>query len=109
VNNGWAAGISAPNAEFREVTDRLKIQVLDLVDDIASLHFAHAKTQQRRQVLEQLSQLGSAFFLQLSHSELDTMTDQCHKVLELISQAKEQQDEAADTLDLSSIFKDQDQ
>jgi len=85
------------NGEFREVTDRLKIQLLDLVDEIASLHFNHARAQPKPQLLEQLPQLGGAFFYNLPRAELDVMAAQCHTVLDMISQAKEQQDELGTT------------
>jgi len=81
------------NGDFREVTDRLKIQLLDLVDEIASIHFDQARQSQlqKPQDLEQLSRLGVAYYSSLPAVDLDIMNAQCLAVLELIAQAKEQQ------------------
>lgn len=85
---------SSRTRDFREVTDRMKIQLLDLVDEIASMHFDHARQTSgaKTHVLEQLSQLGIGYFANLSRLELDLMAAQCHTVLEMISQARAQQD-----------------
>jgi len=81
----------APASEFREVTDRLKIQLLDLVDEISSMHFDHARSQHKIQNLEQLSQLDADYFTSLPPADLDIVASQCHAVLDLIAQAKEHQ------------------
>jgi len=86
--------------DFREVTDRIKIQLLDLVDEIASMHFDHARQMpgSKSHVLEQLSQLGTGYFTNLPRSELDIMASQCHAVLEMIGQARALQDDDAGSL-----------
>jgi hypothetical protein len=96
---------SGSTRDFRECTDRLKIQLLDLVDEIAGMHFDHAKTAgPKSHVLEQLSQLGTNYFQNLPRAELDQLASQCHSVLEMIAQAKAQQDEEASLLDNGSVY-----
>ena len=81
---------SASNGrDFRETTDRLKIELLDLVDEIASMHFDHARQLPgKSHVLEQLSQLGIGYYQNLPRSELDLIDAQCHVVLDMIAQAR---------------------
>jgi len=81
----------APASEFREVTDRLKIQLLDLVDEISSMHFDHARSQHKVNNLDQLSQMDVEYFANLPPQELDVISSQCHVVLDLIAQARENQ------------------
>ena len=81
----------APPVEFRDVTDRMKIQLLDLVDQISSMHFEHARSQQKIHNLEHLSQLDVNYFSNLPSNDLDIVMSQCHMVLDLITQAKMQQ------------------
>jgi len=89
--------VATNSRDFREVTDRLKIQLLDLVDEIASMHFDHARQipGPKSHVLEQLSQLSSNYFQNLPRSELDVMASQCHAVLDMIAQARALQDDDA--------------
>lgn len=79
--------------DFRELTDHLKIQLLDLVDEISAIHFDRGSSQAKVPDLEQLSQLEVGFFSALSPEELEVMASQCHAVLNLISQAKHQKRE----------------
>jgi len=88
LGNGTHA---APTGEFREVTDRLKVRLLNLVDEIASVHFDQARTQHKVHNLEHLSQLELEYFASMPPNDLDAMTSQCHAVLDLITRAKEQQ------------------
>lgn len=82
---------SSTGRDFRETTDRLKIQLLDLVDEIASMHFDHARQLPgpKTHVLEQLSQLGSGYYQNLPRSELDLIDAQCHVVQARDIQAEE--------------------
>jgi len=86
--------------DFREVTDRLKIQLLDLVDEIASMHFDHARQMPgpKSHALEQLSQLNTSYFQTLPRAELDLMASQCQTVLDMIAQATAQQDDETSPL-----------
>jgi len=92
--------VATNSRDFREVTDRLKIQLLDLVDEIASMHFDHARQipGPKSHVLEHLSQLGTGYFQNLPRSELDIMASQCHVVLDMIAQARAQQDDDVNPL-----------
>lgn len=83
----------APASEFREVTDRLKIQLLDLVDEISSMHFEHARSQHTVHNLAQLSRMDVEYFASLPATDLDNVVSQCHAVLDSISQAKERQNQ----------------
>jgi len=98
VPNSPRRGAAATNSrDFREVTDRLKIQLLDLVDEIASMHFDHARQMPgpKSHVLEQLSQFSSNYFQNLPRTELDIMAAQCHAVLDMVAQARVIQEEDA--------------
>jgi len=103
--NSPTRSTASNSRDFREVTDRLKIQLLDLVDEIAGMHFDHARQAgPKSHVLEQLSQLGTNYFQNLPRSELDLLASQCHSVLELIAQARAAQDEENSLLENGSLY-----
>lgn len=96
-SNAAASGNDQETQNFRKTTDLLKIQVLDLVDQIANVHFARAQEQSRNSnyppnlPLAALAELDNKRFVELPPDVLDEMERQANQLLEAVSAAKMQQ------------------